>query len=84
MLAYRIHIIEINEDGRLLAVCHILQQLHVLQLVLTPPVAICAVHIVDHVAFVAVAIAVEVQSLELLGSFCGRRLEVFEEVNNGL
>jgi hypothetical protein len=64
-----------------------LQHLHVFGLILTTAPLWCAwswvVLVVDHVIFLAVAIAVEVEVFELLGGFGGGRLVVLEKVYKG-
>jgi hypothetical protein len=61
--------------------------LHVFGLVLAIAPLRCAggwvVLVVDHIIFVAVAIAVEVEIFELVGGFGSGRFVVLEEVDKG-
>lgn len=81
---YCLNIVQVDENVAAHAVCYVLQYVHVFEL--RRAVALrrrWVVRVVDHVILVVVAIAVEVQALQLLFSLGRRGLEVFEEVNEG-
>lgn len=83
---HSLQIVEINQNVGPCSVCNVLQHLHVFRL--GPAASLVGiwrgvVRVIHHVVLCVVAIAIEVEVLELVGGLGGRRLEVLEKVDEG-
>ena len=86
MSTHGIQVVQINEDVGSCSIGNILQHLHVFCLGSAASLACIrggVIRVIHHVVLCIVAIAIEIEVLQLVGGLGRRRLEVLEKVNEG-